>query len=202
MDIWYKQFIDLEKAQSNNVTTDYVREWGILYCNEQNPGYYDANHAYVELPIENPESVISEVITFYEQRGLIPRFYVKNVEKDLLFLQLLKEQGFQYEEFEDILQVWTGNIISIQTDENIYIEKVTDKNEQAACEVICGVTEMGDPEMRKRASTIFSVSLGSLHLQLVSLGIKIRLCWKMLPRHPNLEERDSFVSSLFICKRN
>ncbi|MED1666573.1 hypothetical protein [Brevibacillus laterosporus] len=41
---------------------------------------------HTELPIKNPESVISEVITFYEQRNLIPRFYIKNVDENLLFL--------------------------------------------------------------------------------------------------------------------
>lgn len=151
MNIWHKQFIELEKAQDNSLTTGYERDWGILYCDEQNPTYYDANHAHVELPLAHPETVISEVISFYEQRNLIPRLYVKNVEADPLFISLVQERGFMYEEFEDILQIWTGEIIPIETNEHIHIEKVTDKNEQDACEVMCGAPEMGGAELRRRA---------------------------------------------------
>lgn len=55
---------------------------GVLFYNEDNPTYYDANHAHIWRKISNPDEVLSKIKDFYQSKSLVPRLYLYNLEEN------------------------------------------------------------------------------------------------------------------------
>ncbi|WP_232697685.1 GNAT family N-acetyltransferase [Brevibacillus daliensis] len=151
MKSWYSQKLALDQAYKNSISQRIEREWGAIFCNESNPSFYDANHAEIMAPVTNAEEVVREVISFFESRQIIPRFYIYHPEQCADLLGSLSSRHFTFEEFEDRLLVWNGLVTIQPPDMSVEIERVITENEQAACQVISGTPELGSEDMRKIA---------------------------------------------------
>ncbi|MGE5702751.1 MAG: GNAT family N-acetyltransferase [Clostridia bacterium] len=142
---------ELDLAYTLTFSSMEKRDWGYLFSNPDNPTHYDANHAQLSANPLNPQVVIEEVIAFYEQKGIIPRFYLQNVEALRDFIRLLQEAGFGYEEFEHAVQLWNGQVTEAAEDSRVSIEIVNDHNVHEALEVECSIAEFGGREVREKA---------------------------------------------------
>jgi GNAT superfamily N-acetyltransferase len=145
------QIFELDFAYLATFTNRHDREWGILFLNEDNPAYYDANHAHVHKLIENPEKVVEEVISFYKKAHIIPRFYIYNPAEQPVLLSELKSRGFGYEELTGPVQLWNQKVIDLEKNETISIEEVTEANFQEALEIECSIKEIGGRAVREKA---------------------------------------------------
>lgn len=139
----------LDIAYLSSFSTKIEKSWGYLFYNENQPTYYDANHANLSSYEGNTEEIIAEVINFYQRKNIIPRFYLSNYEKQEAFITALKDKGFGFEEFESPVQLWKENV-EIAVDPKVTIEKVTTENMQAAIEIECQIPELGG-SMREKA---------------------------------------------------
>ncbi|NGQ97362.1 GNAT family N-acetyltransferase [Brevibacillus sp. SYP-B805] len=129
------------------------RAWGHLFWNTDNPTYYDANHADILNlpPAHTMSAIIAEVIRFYREKGIIPRFYLYQTEKLQPFIDQLAAAGFAYEPFDMPVQQWSGTLASVAQHPDIAIERVTDGNYQDALLVECSIQEFGGKEVREKA---------------------------------------------------
>jgi len=96
---------DIKLAHLESFTEKIKTSWGFLFCNEDNPKYYDANHAYIREVSNNPEKIVDEVISFYKNKQIIPRFYIYNIEKQNQLLKELEKKSFKLEQFVDPIQL-------------------------------------------------------------------------------------------------
>jgi hypothetical protein len=55
----------LDLAYVSSFATKVETSWGCLFYNEEQPNYYDANHAYISTYNGHYEEIIDEVISFY-----------------------------------------------------------------------------------------------------------------------------------------
>jgi N-acetylglutamate synthase-like GNAT family acetyltransferase len=117
--------------------------WGSIFYNENQPNYYDSNHALICEAPDNPQLVIDEVIHFYSSRNIIPRFYLYHLVHLQNLLSELKSKGFKYEELTNPVQLWNNRIMGIEHNPKATIEKVTAKNVQEALEIECSIKEFG-----------------------------------------------------------
>lgn len=141
--------LDFELLQSFSTKQD--RPWGSLFSNAEQPSYYDANHAHVSEQPEHPEKVIDEVISFYKELNIIPRFYLHNLEVLGSFVTLLKEKGFRFEDFSQRIQLWNNEIVQLPLKQKVVVEKVTTENYEEALGVECQIEEFGGKEVREKA---------------------------------------------------
>ncbi|WP_226577695.1 GNAT family N-acetyltransferase [Halobacillus litoralis] len=145
------QMEELNFALLQSFSTKQDRPWGALFWNQNQPDYYDANHAHVSDPPDHPEEVVDEVVSFYKSLHIIPRFYLYKLESLTSFVSLLKERGFQFEEFSQPIQLWNEEIKQLPLDENITIERVTSNNYDEALSVECQIEEFGGKAVREKA---------------------------------------------------
>lgn len=141
----------LDSAYYQTFTKEIQTSWGYLYINEDQPTYYDANHAYIRLVPSEPDKIITKVIHFYQSKHLIPRFYIYNVEQQTKLISALKERGFGYEELVHPVQLWNGSLSLGRNDPRITIELVTDDNFQEAMNIECSIKEFGGQGVREKA---------------------------------------------------
>ena len=134
--------ISYYEAFSNRVDTS----WGTLFCNEIQPKYYDSNHAHIIDDCIEPQSVIDEVIRYYQSKQIIPRFYIYNIENQQNLIAALKTRNFRYEELISPVQLWNNRVTEIQNNKEVTIEKVTKDNYQATLNIECSIKEFGDKE--------------------------------------------------------
>ncbi|CAM3723168.1 GNAT family N-acetyltransferase [Mesobacillus zeae] len=127
------------------------RDWGILFHNEDQPVYYDANHAHIWKEVRTPLNVLQDIKSFYEEKALTPRIYLYNLEKNKQFLEELKSCGFKYEEFEHPVQLWDGTLPNRLVDSDIKIELVTNENYIEALEIECCIQELGGRTVREKS---------------------------------------------------
>ncbi|NRF93810.1 GNAT family N-acetyltransferase [Paenibacillus frigoriresistens] len=120
--------------------------WGSIFCNENQPNYYDANHAHVINACVHPQSVINEVISYYQFRNIIPRFYIYNLEIQQKLISELKSRNFRCEELVNPVQLWNNRVIEIVNNNRITIEKVTKENYQEALNIEGSIKEFGGKE--------------------------------------------------------
>ncbi|USK92949.1 GNAT family N-acetyltransferase [Rossellomorea marisflavi] len=73
--------------------------WGALFYNENQPRYYDANHAHVIRECHDPQAMVGEVMSFYQKKNLVPRLYIHELHLQQPLLSELEKNQFQYEEF-------------------------------------------------------------------------------------------------------
>ncbi|MBO8155666.1 MAG: GNAT family N-acetyltransferase [Bacillaceae bacterium] len=146
-----KQIEELEFTLLQSFSNRQDQPWGVLFWNEHQPDYYDANHAHISEQPDNPHKVIDEVISFYEAMNIIPRFYLYNIESLTSFIAQLKEKGFQFEAFSQPIQLWNKKIIQLPLNIDVTIEKVTRKNYHEALWVECQIKEFGGKAVREKA---------------------------------------------------
>ncbi len=142
---------ELEISQVESFAKKIEVPWGYLFCNEDNPNYYDANHAHVKNVPKDPKQIINEVIAFYKEKQLTPRFYIYDIDNQTELIKELKMKGFMFEEFIDPVQLWNNISIEPAIDGNIIIEKVTDENFEDTLEVRGKIIEFGGEEVGKQA---------------------------------------------------
>jgi N-acetylglutamate synthase-like GNAT family acetyltransferase len=145
------KIFELDFAYLATFTTHHDREWGFLYLNEGQPVYYDANHAHISKPVDDPEKVVAEVISFYQEKNIIPRFYVYSPDEQPALLIELKSKGFGYEELPSPVQLWDQKVMTLERNDAISIEEVTEANYQEALEIECSIKEIGGREVREKA---------------------------------------------------
>jgi N-acetylglutamate synthase-like GNAT family acetyltransferase len=145
------KIFELDFAYLATFTTRHDREWGFLFLNEGQPVYYDANHAHISKPVDDPEQVVDEVISFYQEKNIIPRFYIYTPDEQPGLLSELKSKGFGYEELPSPVQLWDQKVITLERNDAISIEEVTEANYQEALEIECSIKEIGGREVREKA---------------------------------------------------
>ncbi|EGA89821.1 acetyltransferase, GNAT family protein [Planococcus donghaensis MPA1U2] len=146
-----KQINELDFALLQSFSTKLDRPWGALFLNRDQPDYYDANHAYINTQPEHPKKVINEVVSFYRSHSITPRFYLDHVNSLTSFITLLKEEGFQYEDLPQSIQLWNKKVTSLSIPELVTVEKVDDTNYQDASWVECQINEFGGKAVREKA---------------------------------------------------
>ncbi len=126
-------------------------DWGALFCNERQANYYDANHAHISSEVLDPDTVIDEVVTFYESKGIIPRFYIYNPEHQGRLLEALAHHHFLTEELISPVQLWDGHLKSMSLQPpTTTIERVDAHNVHEALHIECSITEFGGKETMEK----------------------------------------------------
>ncbi|WNF25187.1 GNAT family N-acetyltransferase [Mesobacillus jeotgali] len=143
--------LELEFAYLATFTTRTDRDWGFLFLNENQPVYYDANHAHIRKEVNHPEKVVDEVISFYQAKKIIPRFYIYNPAEQPDLLRELRSRGFGYEELATPVQLWEQKVVKLDENEFITIEEVTEANYHEVLEIECSIKEIGGREVREKA---------------------------------------------------
>ncbi|AKG05301.1 GNAT family N-acetyltransferase [Salimicrobium jeotgali] len=146
-----EQIEELEFALLQSFSHKRDCPWGSLFWNEDQPDYYDANHAHVKEEPDHPEQVIDEVTSFYGTMNIVPRFYLDNAERLENFVGLLKKRGFRYESYSQPVQLWNEELLQLPPDEDVVIEEVTGENYHEALEVESRIKEFGGKEVREKA---------------------------------------------------
>ncbi len=136
---------DMELAYKTTFSHADERPWGYLFCDPDNPRYWDANHAWVRRAPADPNSLIHEVITFYLQRSIMPQFYLFDVEGQVDFLHSLSAHGFKTEVSRDPVQRWDGTIAQTRPLPGVVIEEVGERNYEDALAVQGSIEEFGGP---------------------------------------------------------
>ncbi|WP_083248986.1 GNAT family N-acetyltransferase [Bacillus solimangrovi] len=143
--------IELDCEFITSFSNRVIRDWGIIFFNENQPTYYDANHAHIWKKTNNPNKVIEEVTSFFQSKNLIPRFYLYDIEKQNTLILLLKSKGFSYENLVSPVQVWDGQISYKPVRSGITIEQVTKENYEESLEIQCSIKEFGGKSVREKA---------------------------------------------------
>lgn len=151
MDKILAKYLEFDVAYYESFSTREDKPWGLLFHNESQPSYYDANHAHISEIPKDPQAVINEVKEFYESKQLTPRFYIYNWLNQAKLQSALKNNNFQSEEIVSPFQIWTGNIHEPKHKEGITCEKVTEDNYAEALEIECSIEEFGGKEVREKA---------------------------------------------------
>lgn len=136
----------LDFAYRDTFTNRVDTEWGSIFCNENQPNYYDANHAHISNACTYPELVIDEVINYYKSRNIIPRFFIYNIENQENLISELTSKGFSYEVLTAPVQLWNHKVIEIIDNNKVVIEIVNEKNYQEALEIEGSIKEFGGIE--------------------------------------------------------
>lgn len=137
------KILELDFAYLETFTARMDRPWGNLFCNENQPHYYDANHAHVRSAVQEPQTVIDEVVSFYQERNIIPRFYLYDLDQHTQFRKELLANGFKFEELVHPVQLWNNEITEVRHHPDVTIEEVTDANFHEAVHVECTIKEIG-----------------------------------------------------------
>lgn len=146
-----EKIFNLNFAYLTSFTQFVEQEWGIIFFNEEQPDYYDANHAHIYRMVEKPDEVIKEVFSFYQTRGLLPRFYIYNLDVQGGFISQLRDNQFGYEELISPVQLWDKKINESRNLEEVTIELVTIDNYTDALDIECSIKEFGGRAVREKA---------------------------------------------------
>ncbi|WP_313892800.1 GNAT family N-acetyltransferase [Psychrobacillus sp.] len=145
-DIFLIDFTYLESFSKRIDTT-----WGSLFCNEDQPTSYDANHTHVIDASDNPQLIIDEVINFYESKKIIPRFYIYNLESQQSLISQLRLNNFGFEELIHPVQLWDKKSLEKGNNEKVKIELITKNNYAEALFIECSIKEFGGKDVREKA---------------------------------------------------
>ncbi|UII54341.1 GNAT family N-acetyltransferase [Cytobacillus spongiae] len=146
----FEKVHEMELVYLESLSKRMELEWGSLFVDSEQPNYYDANHAHITKAVEHPSRIIAFVKEFYQSKGLIPRFYIYNLEKQTNLLKELKFHHFKVEEFISPVQLWNHQVTH-STNERVTVEYVTENNFQQALEIECSIKEFGGREVREKA---------------------------------------------------
>jgi GNAT superfamily N-acetyltransferase len=151
MDTPLHKILELDIAYLDTFTNRINTSWGFIFHNEDQPAYYDANHAHIVDVPENSETVIEEVLHFYQDRNLTPRFYIYNLENQAKLIEALQSYQFQFETLISPVQIWTQEINEDKGNDRVTIERVTLDNFQEALKIECSIKELGGREVREKS---------------------------------------------------
>jgi GNAT superfamily N-acetyltransferase len=129
-----------------------AKPWGYLFSNRGNPLHYDANHAHIHIapaPDQN-ESIVREVVRFYSEKEIFPRFYLYGQQEYQQLLDVLVHHQFRLEFFQTPVQVWTGAFAEVKPMSDIRIEPVTTENYED-CLLVESIDEFGGRAVREKA---------------------------------------------------
>jgi N-acetylglutamate synthase-like GNAT family acetyltransferase len=143
--------LELDIAYLDTFTKRINTSWGFIFHNENQPTYYDANHAHISGILQNPRAVIDEVVHFYNERNITPRFYIYDLERQSKFIEELHAYPFHFEELVSPIQIWNKQIIELKRSDRVTIERVTEENFNEALEIECSIKEFGGKEVREKA---------------------------------------------------
>ncbi|MBY0121717.1 GNAT family N-acetyltransferase [Bacillus sp. S/N-304-OC-R1] len=146
-----QDILELDYAYLESFTSRTDKCWGILFCNEYQPHYYSANHAHISQIAAQPQNIINEVMNYFQSKGIIPRFYIYQLDIQEEFISILKENNFGFEELIEPIQQWNKKIYQREAPDQITIELVTDKNYSEALHIECSIKELGGKIVRERA---------------------------------------------------
>lgn len=146
-----KDIFSLDFAYLETFTKRIDTAWGSIFCNESQPNYYDANHAHISAPINNPQLIIDEVKSFYRSRKIIPRFYIYNLDAHQELADQLKLNHFEFEELIAPVQLWEQKVLEKEKRKGISIELVTKENYSEALNIECSTSEFGGKAVREKA---------------------------------------------------
>ena len=135
----FQKVLELDLAYLDTFTKRENTSWGYILHNEEQPTYYDANHAHIHEVPQNQRAVIEEVIQFYHEKNIIPRFYLYNLEKLDSFIKELDSYNFGFEELVSPIQIWNKEITKCKSNDLVTIEKVTGENFKEAIEIECSI---------------------------------------------------------------
>ncbi|MCD7034601.1 GNAT family N-acetyltransferase [Metabacillus sp. GX 13764] len=146
-----KDITKLDFAYLETFTNRIDTSWGAFFCNEEHPNYYDANHAFIAEAPANPGLAIDEVIRFYQEKNLMPRFYLYQIDKLGPFIEELKTRGFGYESFISPVQLWNNEVIQLPEDPNVTVEVAGPQQYEEALSIKCSIEEFGGRETIEKA---------------------------------------------------
>ncbi|MEH6942866.1 GNAT family N-acetyltransferase [Bacillus sp. JJ722] len=146
-----RDILQLDFAYLETFTNRKDTAWGTLFCNEEQPNYYDANHAHIHECCNNPELVMNEVVSYYKSKGIIPRFYMYNIDQQQELISYLIENHFDFEELVAPVQLWNDEISNIEKNKLVTIEVVTKQNYDEALKIECSIKEFGSKDVREKA---------------------------------------------------
>ncbi|OIK08321.1 GNAT family N-acetyltransferase [Bacillus sp. MUM 13] len=141
-----QDLLELDISYYETFTNRIDTAWGTMFCNENQPNWYDSNHAHIINACQDPQSVINEVISYYQSRNIIPRFYIYNLDIQQHLLRELKNRNFGYEELISPVQLWNNKVIDIDHCSRVTIEKVTKENYHEALNIEGSIKEFGGRE--------------------------------------------------------
>ena len=74
------------------------KDYGLLFCNNENKYSYDSNHAVITNPDADLRSAVADIVAFYRSQEQTPRLYhgYLDSEEEQLF-PVLREMGFEIE---------------------------------------------------------------------------------------------------------
>lgn len=139
----FDKVLELDRAYLSTFTNRVDKTWGSLFFNENQPNYYDANHALISKAVEKPAQLVKEVSDFYKEKNITPRFYIYNHEDNEGLLKELHGAGFRTEELGGPVQLWDNNLAVTPLGEDFSIEEVTDRNLQEAIDIEITIKEFG-----------------------------------------------------------
>ncbi|MEH7118450.1 GNAT family N-acetyltransferase [Neobacillus vireti] len=146
-----KDVFSLDFAYLETFTKRIETSWGSIFCNESQPSYFDANHAHITDAIDNPKLIIDEVKNFYNDRKIIPRFYIYNLDAQQELVDQLKWDYFRFEELIHPVQLWEQQVMEKEKRKEISIELVTKENYSEALYIECSIREFGGKAVREKA---------------------------------------------------
>ncbi|WP_462413522.1 GNAT family N-acetyltransferase [Neobacillus sp. Marseille-QA0830] len=146
-----QKVLELETVYLDTFANRINTSWGKLFYNENQPIYYDANHAEISENPKGAKAVIDEVITFYQQKNIIPRFYLYNLENLSPFREELAANHFRFEELVHPIQIWNGQKPQHAPNYKVTIETVTNSNYHKALDIECSIKEFGGKAVREKA---------------------------------------------------
>jgi N-acetylglutamate synthase-like GNAT family acetyltransferase len=149
-----KDIVSLDFAYLETFTKRIEKPWGSIFCNENQPNYYNANHAHISEAIGHPKVIIDEVKNFYHSRNIIPRFYIYNLDAQQELLDHLKLNHFGFEELISPVQLWEQKVLEKEKRKEISIELVTKENYSEALNIECSITEFGGKAVREKAFAV------------------------------------------------
>ncbi|MEH7470147.1 GNAT family N-acetyltransferase, partial [Priestia megaterium] len=62
------------------------------------------------------------VMSYYQRKKIIPRFYIYNTENQQNLITELKEKGFGYEELVSPVQLWNNKMVKLANNKGVTIE--------------------------------------------------------------------------------
>lgn len=95
--------------------------------------------------------MIEEVLRFYQDKSLTPRFYIYRFEEQAKLIEALQSYKFQVEILVQPVQVWNQVRTEYQPNDKVTIERVTKDNFQEALEIECSIKEFGGREVREKS---------------------------------------------------
>lgn len=160
---FYKIYLE-EDLFPREIASYEIRYYGFLFYNEENKESFDSNHAIIyREKIHNIEEVLSDIISFYTQKGIRPNIYQSICEEGFFgeIERELSEYGFEYwAEEQKYMVLSEKNEIIPNT--QIDVQRVTEWEDEYGAEIFEKAGEPWEIDVAKRAlgnsNTLFFVA--------------------------------------------